>query len=128
MNNETKHARLPPVCMTLEEQIQSMALVIVDEPNKCLFYMRRWAQGTGDAHVFRWDHYERDNIYVNFYRSDGSLKAVLGPSIEWPELDQNQERADLAEWKKRICEKTGRNIVHFSNVKADFLKDAPARD
>jgi hypothetical protein len=32
------------------------AVLQSDEPNKCLFYMRRWAQGTGDAQVFRWDH------------------------------------------------------------------------
>ncbi|MBV8375632.1 MAG: hypothetical protein JO279_01370 [Verrucomicrobia bacterium] len=57
--------------------------------------------------MFRWDHYQRNNIYVNFYRANGSLKAVLGPSIEWPELDQNQERADLAEWKKEFSETGG---------------------
>jgi hypothetical protein len=46
--------------------LSRLGWVLVDEPKKCLFFMRRWAQGTGDAHVFRWGSYTRDTHYVNF--------------------------------------------------------------
>ena len=62
------------------DRIWSLGLLRVDEAAKCLFFMRRWAQGTGDAHVFRWGSYDRNAIFVNFYRAkDGELKGVIGP-------------------------------------------------
>jgi hypothetical protein len=66
--------------------IRSLGLIRVDEPEKRLFFMRRWAQGTGDVHIFRWGTYDRNAIFVNFYRaSDGELKATAGPTNEFPE-------------------------------------------
>jgi hypothetical protein len=67
-----------------DDTLSSVALVIVNEPDKCLFFMRRWAEGTGDAHILRWDRYEQNKFFVNFYRSDGTLKALIARANEFP--------------------------------------------
>ena len=82
-------------------QKANLGLIRVDEPEKRLFFIYRWAQGTGDVHIFRWGNYARDDRYVNFYRaSDGELKGVICPVNEFPELDQGAERIDLGESKR----------------------------
>ena len=42
------------LCLRNHDTISSLGLIRVDEPEKRLFFMRRWAQGTGDVHIFRW--------------------------------------------------------------------------
>jgi hypothetical protein len=82
-----KKSRTSSTSKTLAEQLQEMAdkgavlkfrgsiipeglgLIRVDEDEKRLFYMRRWALGTGDVHIFRWGNHDRNEIYVSFYRA-----------------------------------------------------------
>jgi hypothetical protein len=56
---------------------EHLGLVVVEEAEKRLFFLRMWAEGTGDAHIFRWDKVTREAHQVLFYRADGELKGVI---------------------------------------------------
>ena len=94
-------------------------------PEKRLFFMRRWAQGTGDVHIVRWGSYARKhNIYVYFYRAkDGVLKAKVWPAEEFPEIDLLANRIDQAAWKKELAANRTQYERFFANQCED-LKDA----
>jgi hypothetical protein len=102
----------------------SLGLIRVDEPEKRLFYMVRWAQGTGDVHVFRWGTYDRNHIFVNFYRArDGELKGVIGPSHEFdPEIDPAADRIDHVAWLKELALHRA-DYESFFARECEFLKD-----
>ena len=85
------------LCRSNHGQISSLGLIRVDESEKRLFFMRRWALGTTDVHIFRWGSYDRNEIFVNIYRAkDGVLKANVGPVAEFPEIDPVADRIDEA--------------------------------
>jgi hypothetical protein len=103
---------------------ETLGLIRVDEAEKRLFFMRRWAQGTGGVHIFRWGRYELTDIYVNFYRArDDELKAVIGPYDEFPEIDPRAARIDLAAWTKAL---EGHRAAYeeFFASECEDLKDA----
>jgi hypothetical protein len=103
---------------------ESLGLIRVDEAEKRLFFMRRWAQGTGDVHIFRWGSYDRNHIFVNFYRAkDGELKATAGPYNEFPEIDPAAYRINLAAWKKELAANRDQ-YEGFLASQCEELKDA----
>lgn len=106
--------------MTLDEQIQAMVaqgaalgdvesglvfligVALVRQPKKELLIMEQWGQGTGSAHLFRWDRVEQLPNQVVFY-AGGRIAFGIAPFAEWMELDQNTCQETFINWKNELA-------------------------
>jgi len=85
-----------------------------------LLSMNQWAQGTGDAHVFRWDKVERQPNQITFYRA-GQVAFGIAPFAEWPDLDLNAINESFAGWKAEL--KANRDqYVRFAQAEFERLR------
>jgi hypothetical protein len=123
--------------MSLDSQIQAMVeegaalgeteqglifpigILILDEAGKRLLSMNQWAQGTGDAHVFRWDQVEQLPNQVVF-STGGKVAFGIAPFAEWPELDQNAIQESFAGWRLEL-EKNRSQYQRFARAEFGIL-------
>jgi hypothetical protein len=73
--------------------------------------------------VFRWESYQRDPLYVRFYRKSGELKGLIARALEFPELDPVKDKADAIAWGKEFRAHEAR-FLEFLRLEAEELKDA----
>jgi len=78
-----------------------IGIAIVDEGALLLLSMNQWAQGTGDAHLFRWDQAQQLTNQVVF-KAGGEVVFGIAAFGEWPQLDHDAIQESFAAWKREL--------------------------